>query len=260
MQGPLFRFLWGAFSWVLELLADVVRKFSCGRLSSLCRPPRGLRAQAVGRSEVVLRWVADLPGNIFHEENYECGWRVEASGSSSPSGTGTSEKRILWKRRPLDELYCDDQHKPVFGGGGGCRECVALLDGLPEGARLRIRVRSINCFGPSDWAKEEIEVDTASLGKGPGACGPTKGRSRVVARTGADLCLRCRESRPAGKTPAAYAEVACRPLFGGGCHHGPFCARCCDAMGAQVVPSCVCRALIGSWRDTPPPPLSNGCS
>ncbi|CAE7695797.1 unnamed protein product [Symbiodinium sp. CCMP2456] len=58
---------------------------------------------------------------------------------------------------------------------------------------------------------------------------------------------RCRVPQTAGS--AFYAEVLHRPVTVQGCTHGPFCARCRRSVSAQVLPFCVCRALVSTWRE-----------
>ncbi|OLP77867.1 hypothetical protein AK812_SmicGene42021 [Symbiodinium microadriaticum] len=68
------------------------------------------------------------------------------------------------------------------------------------------------------------------------------GRSSAEAR-----CVQCRVPQTAGG--AFYAEVLHRPVTVQGCTHGPFCARCRRSVSAQVLPFCVCRALVSAWRE-----------
>eukprot|EP00439_Symbiodinium_sp_Y106_P043214 s3954_g5.t1 len=68
------------------------------------------------------------------------------------------------------------------------------------------------------------------------------GRSSAEAR-----CVQCRVPQTAGA--AFYAEVLHRPVTVQGCTHGPFCARCRRSVSAQVLPFCVCRALVSTWRE-----------
>lgn len=86
-----------------------------------------------------------------------------------------------------------------------------------------------------------------------GANGGTPVRHRTqaaaaAARSGAPPCAQCRLHQPANCT-AAYGGVVCRSVFSPECQHGPFCARCRRSIAGQCLPSCVCRALIGEWRE-----------
>lgn len=246
-QGPIFK-----------CLAAVLRKCSFGLLASRCRPPHSLQAEALGRGRLLLQWTAVPPegGNIFHEEQYHCAWSRLAGAGAGDDDRGPGS-RSGWQLRPLAARRCDEVLSDSCGGcsrgGHGSDRFVALLDELPRDGCVRIRLCAINSRGQSTWSKEEIEVDMdpTSDSAGVGRTG-----SRVVPPGGA--CLRCRSPavRPEGSTNGnaggAYAEVVCRPLFSDGCPHGPFCKRCRSAIGNQAVPSCVCRALIGSWREGPP--------
>ncbi|CAE8615000.1 unnamed protein product [Polarella glacialis] len=67
-------------------------------------------------------------------------------------------------------------------------------------------------------------------------------------RLRATPCAQCRRPQT-GPGNAAYGKVIYRPVFEPGCQHGPFCERCKRAIAARVLPSCVCRALVESWRE-----------
>jgi len=66
------------------------------------------------------------------------------------------------------------------------------------------------------------------------------------------LCTQCRAPVAATGT-ASYADVLHRPVFVPNCKHGPFCSRCRSSISSRVLPSCVCRALVDTWRETPWP-------
>eukprot|EP00927_Polykrikos_kofoidii_P050702 TRINITY_DN44597_c0_g1_i1.p1 TRINITY_DN44597_c0_g1~~TRINITY_DN44597_c0_g1_i1.p1 ORF type:complete len:533 (-),score=78.85 TRINITY_DN44597_c0_g1_i1:97-1695(-) len=64
-------------------------------------------------------------------------------------------------------------------------------------------------------------------------------------------CLQCRRPQPLDSS-ARSAVVLRRSLFAPECDHGPFCQRCRCRVASQVLPTCVCRALIIDWL--PPAP------
>eukprot|EP00931_Biecheleriopsis_adriatica_P011395 TRINITY_DN11248_c0_g1_i1.p1 TRINITY_DN11248_c0_g1~~TRINITY_DN11248_c0_g1_i1.p1 ORF type:complete len:201 (+),score=30.23 TRINITY_DN11248_c0_g1_i1:20-622(+) len=66
---------------------------------------------------------------------------------------------------------------------------------------------------------------------------------------GTSRCVQCRTPQPTACT-AAYAEVAHRPIAMPQCDHGPYCPRCRRSVAGQVLPFCVCRALVDHWRET----------
>lgn len=61
-------------------------------------------------------------------------------------------------------------------------------------------------------------------------------------------CLQCRKLQRA-QCRAAYADVIHRPVIVQECVHGPFCPRCRRSIATQVLPLCVCHALVDSWHD-----------
>jgi len=69
-----------------------------------------------------------------------------------------------------------------------------------------------------------------------------------AAAGGSQPCVQCLKQQPS-ICRAAYADVVCRPLLSPGCAHGPFCPRCQQAIATRVLPACVCRALVSSWRE-----------
>mmetsp|Transcript_72396 Transcript_72396/g.159928 ORF Transcript_72396/g.159928 Transcript_72396/m.159928 type:complete len:208 (-) Transcript_72396:44-667(-) len=63
-------------------------------------------------------------------------------------------------------------------------------------------------------------------------------------------CVQCQKII----TGTAYtAQVVHRPVTVKGCLHGPFCARCKRSVARQVLPFCVCRALVDNWQETTVP-------
>jgi len=225
MQGPFFKF----FAWIL-------RKLSCGYLSSNCKPPHSLRAVIGGGRayEVALCWVPrPVTDNPFHEESYICSW--------CPVLDGVVTER--WR----EELITENG----FGEEGGKR-WGAFLTGLPRNACVRVRMCSVNRRGRSAWSTEELEITPPSPGR-PASARPMGHKEILLDGDGGKSdsrvhCLQCRSPQPASGM-VAYGDAICRPLFLEGCEHGPFCARCRRSMSAQVLPSCICHALIGSWRE-----------
>lgn len=222
-QGPVFKF------FVL-----CARRCCRGHLSSPCQPPHSFRAQAVSESDLVLSWTARAPpGNPFHEELYVCAWRLAEDAGEAP---------VQWQEHETPAKdYCSDEPD-------GQRWTV-LLENLPEGVSLRLRVCAENRQGRGDWSEEiEIEMPTEQVAVGAHRRGvKVLARSRVVAN-GGRLCIQCRRMQPPSK-PVAYANVECTSIFMKECPHGPFCARCRRAISSQVLSSCVCRGLIGTWRE-----------
>mmetsp|Transcript_16378 Transcript_16378/g.34222 ORF Transcript_16378/g.34222 Transcript_16378/m.34222 type:complete len:278 (-) Transcript_16378:32-865(-) len=223
VQGPLFK-----------LFVLCARRCCRGHLSSLCSSPHSLRAQAVSESDLVLCWVArSPPSNPFHEEHYVCAWCLAEDAGEAP---------VRWhEHETLEADNCGDDPD------GGRR--AALLERLPEGVQLRLRVCAQNRHGRGDWSEEvEIEMPTEQAAMGARHHGAkVLARSRVVASSGR-RCLQCQRAQPLSK-PVAYASVECPPIFSRECPHGPFCARCRKAVSAQVLPACICRGLIGTWRE-----------
>merc|ERR1740129_2606877 len=222
MQGPCFK-----------LLVFCAKRCSRGYLSSPCRPPHSLKAQAISGGQLVLCWTARHPtSNPFHEEWFVCAWRLASDSTEDP---------VSWHEWLVEENGNEEAEGDRW---------MSFAKGLPPGACIRLRVCAVNRYGRGDWSKEEIEIDLpaghreAGGGRGLGQA-PT--RSRTVA-CGDRLCLQCRTPQPA-RCSVAYADVVCRPLFARDCPHGPFCARCRQLISAQVLPSCICRALIGAWRE-----------
>lgn len=270
LQGPIFKFF-----------ACGVRKVTGGLFSSRCRPPSALIAKAIGQGAVLVRWRARAPAlNPFHEERYVCAWRRIADGRGASTvagggdpcgaagGGGACEGDVEWQLRVVTENLCRrDAFMDTLGWG-------VILEGLPDAGILRLRVRAENRWGRSAWATEELEVDMsrrqgdASEGvvtNGPfhRDCGigsgrssfPGRSRSSALASRGAGAggrpCLRCRapQATSGASCVGLYADVVSRPLFGKECPHGPFCPRCRHRVSVQTLPSCVCRALVGTWRD-----------
>lgn len=236
LDGPLFR-----------LFAHCLRRCCCGRLASPCRAPHTLRAQAVGRSELVLWWMDQLGAhNPFHDEAYICAWCLAADCVPKLDSTSSAEKLAVWREVRPQESSLDDSEGSSHGDG---RRHTALLEGLPAGASLRLRVCAVNRWGRSAWSKDEIQVDLPQqeqVTQWQAARGV--GRSRVVT-SGLLVCLQCRTPQQP-ESVLSYAELVCRPAVGDrDCPHGPFCSRCRSGISAQVLPSCVCRGLIDTWRE-----------
>lgn len=231
----------------VRFLALCLGRCCCGRLASPCRVPHSLRAQALGCAEIVLWWTAQLPpANPFHEEAYLCSWCRSSESVAQPGGSQDAE--ALWSEARLEDLGLETE-----GRGGARRQ--ALLQGLPPRATLRLRLCAVNRLGRSAWSKEEIELALPAeerLTEWQAAGG--LGRSRAAG--GEHLCLQCRSPQrgPGGQQcEVAYARVLCRPVLGPrGCPHGPFCALCRRRVSAQVLPLCVCRALIEAWHEAGP--------
>lgn len=225
MQGPFFK-----------LFAFILRKVSCGFLSSSCKPPHSLRAGFGGsRSyEVALCWTPrPASGNPFHEESYICSWCPMLDGAV----TG----------RWAEEFITENG----FGEDGG-RRWGALLTGLPRNATVRLRMCSVNRRGRSAWSSEELEITPPSAGR-PASARPVGHRQVSTDADGGKSdsrvrCLQCRAPQPASEK-VSYGDAICRPIFIEGCKHGPFCARCRRSISSQVLPSCVCHAMIGNWRE-----------
>jgi len=228
LQGPFFQL----FAWCL-------RRYSKGYLSSKCRPPHSLRALAVGDVEAVLQWAPTMQQNPFHEEHYVCAWCPVGEGSST-----TAE---------IDDQYWSEQViLEREEASHGLSRWVAILEGLPIGTRVRARVCAANRWGRSAWCPDELVLDLAPASPQTNSAQPRGNSTRTLGRAtvvtpGSRLCLRCRVQQPALCT-VAYADLVSKPLFGSSCPHGPFCPRCQSRVEAQVLPSCVCRALIGAWR------------
>lgn len=244
---------------LVRLVAWCLRKCCCGRLSSRCRPPHSLRAQAIGRSDLLLWWTSTLPDNPFHDEECICAWRVAPAGTSkdasekekAASKAGPSEEDAAspepdaWKEVPLEGSTFND---PDEGGPTGHRNC-ALIRELPRGATVQLRACAVNRHGRSEWSLEEIEVDLPRAEKRitERQFEQGVGRSRVV--NSGPICVQCRVPQRCKAEGAHFAEVVCKPVSGSqSCKHGPFCERCFKRISAQVLQSCVCRGLIDSWR------------
>lgn len=222
-QGPFFTF--GVFG---------LQKLSCGFLSSRCLPPCALRAKVGSRREVLLCWTPRHPhGNMFHEETYVCSWRVISEDLDEPT---------QWFEQYFDENSFDESDSQ--------RRWGVLLGGLPPSSCLRFRVCAVNRWGRGGWSELELEVDLPGSGRPPGSRTIGGRNEDDTACAGRTYCLQCRCAFPA-RRPANYADVLSRPVFVKGCEHGPFCARCRRSVSRQVLPSCVCHALIGTWREQP---------
>lgn len=252
-------------SLLFRLFAYCSRCLCCGRLSSPCRVPHSLRAQAVTRSDVVLWWTPApvIPRNVFHEEEYLVAWRplkkestTDASENADESAAASREL-AQWTDLVWTEVFMEGV-EPADEEGKGQRR-TALLQDLPEGGAVRVRICAVSRCGRSEWCKEEIEVELLEQEKlTERQMAKGIGRSRLVASDGR-LCIQCRTPQQTG-SPLEFAVVACRPVIGGrDCPHGPFCSRCRRGVGAQVLPSCVCRGLIDTWRE-PTPADSKGLS
>lgn len=71
-----------------------------------------------------------------------------------------------------------------------------------------------------------------------------------------ERCIQCRTT-PQLSLGAAFAEVHHRPVTSQTCQHGPYCPRCRNSVALQVLPFCVCRALVQHWRESPWPTKSS---
>eukprot|EP00927_Polykrikos_kofoidii_P007135 TRINITY_DN12901_c2_g2_i1.p1 TRINITY_DN12901_c2_g2~~TRINITY_DN12901_c2_g2_i1.p1 ORF type:complete len:433 (+),score=71.01 TRINITY_DN12901_c2_g2_i1:78-1301(+) len=285
LQGPVFK-----------AIAFCVRKVSGGLFYSKCRPPVDFQAKVIGRGAVLVRWKSRPPPlNPFHEEYFVCSWLLvaDANGASVVDIGKTHKGSPDWKLRAVtDNLFKRETFVDPL--------CwVSVLEGLPETGILRLRVRAQHCNGHSSWAREEVELDMSRV-QGEGSEGVVKSRpshrsvganastvgggggysvgagytarsrlntlaSRNASGAGGRPCLRCRLPQAVAGSACGglFADVVTRPLFGKECPHGPFCARCRHRVGAQALPSCVCRALVGSWREgeakPSPSPIEANC-
>eukprot|EP00931_Biecheleriopsis_adriatica_P119091 TRINITY_DN94362_c0_g1_i1.p1 TRINITY_DN94362_c0_g1~~TRINITY_DN94362_c0_g1_i1.p1 ORF type:complete len:312 (+),score=62.69 TRINITY_DN94362_c0_g1_i1:44-979(+) len=234
-QGPIIRPLLSGGSWC-------VRACSFGRLASPCLPPHSLRAKAGGPAEVMIVWTGHAQSNPFHEETYLYAWRVV---SEDGEGKGS------WQEEVVEENLCRSQGRiPGVGERWG-----TLVFDLPEDCKVRIRVCAVNRYGRSDWSQEEVEVSTAASVKASSsrarAPATPMARARIVAADGVQTCLQCSRAISAKQSgELRYAVVVCRPIFDPGCRHGPFCSKCHRRLCQQVLPCCICRGLIDSWRET----------
>eukprot|EP00929_Paragymnodinium_shiwhaense_P090909 TRINITY_DN50992_c0_g1_i1.p1 TRINITY_DN50992_c0_g1~~TRINITY_DN50992_c0_g1_i1.p1 ORF type:complete len:246 (+),score=39.62 TRINITY_DN50992_c0_g1_i1:113-850(+) len=61
-------------------------------------------------------------------------------------------------------------------------------------------------------------------------------------------CVQCRRV-PHEACKAFFADTVHRPVLDACCGHGPFCERCRVSVASQVLPFCVCRALVAAWRE-----------
>mmetsp|Transcript_81169 Transcript_81169/g.225914 ORF Transcript_81169/g.225914 Transcript_81169/m.225914 type:complete len:160 (+) Transcript_81169:164-643(+) len=113
--------------------------------------------------------------------------------------------------------------------------------------------------GASQSSDVELLAGTGSL-RPPGSCSgnlAASGGSQDGRRSqsgGGLRCVNCR--RNAGKGPTSFCSVAVRSIFDGAggeplCKHGPFCLRCRSRMDGLTLSTCVCRAVIASWRAGP---------
>lgn len=214
MRGPFF-----------QALVYILRKLSCGLLSSRCQAPQSLRAKVLSTRELAVWWTPQYPKfNPFHEERYICSW-TELNPDESKSGK--------WREQPVEENGFGDSESRRWG---------TLLDGLPRAA-LRVRVCAVNLHGRSQWSDPELEVPGSDRPAGTIIAGE-------VGHLSGPRCLQCRVTLPRQR-PVAHADVTNRPVVARGCRHGPFCARCRQSVSAATLPSCVCHALISSWREQP---------
>ncbi|CAE8600858.1 unnamed protein product [Polarella glacialis] len=237
-RGPVFKLLAGCLQPVLTLLAGCVRACSCGRLSSRCRPPHSLCAKASGPTEVMLIWTPLRLPNAFHDERYVIAWRPH-SDSGEPLD-------LPWTEQLIDSNLYGTAQDGRWG---------TLVDGLPEAACLRVRLCSVNRLGRSKWSHEEVEVITLALLQEDGrpVQRPACARTRMVSAPGIQLCLQCSTPLSAKKCSRTHAKVACRPIFGPDCPHGPFCERCRNRVSEQALPCCVCRGLVDTWVEPAKP-------
>mmetsp|Transcript_39630 Transcript_39630/g.88793 ORF Transcript_39630/g.88793 Transcript_39630/m.88793 type:complete len:287 (-) Transcript_39630:105-965(-) len=209
---------------ILDACKWLLRKMSRGAWASPCLPPHSLRARLGGPKEVLVLWTAHHQANPCHEETYVVAWQ-------------SNGEKPVWQEEAVTENLCEQI-------GGAHDRWGAILD-LPDEAVTRIRVCAVNRLGRGDWSREEIEV-TTTRAKHPGA------RIRLVLAKGVQACANC--SNPMSKKPgeAAYAELVCRSVFEPDCKHGPFCLKCRERVAQKVLPCCVCRGLIQTWRQVPP--------
>mmetsp|Transcript_33184 Transcript_33184/g.91440 ORF Transcript_33184/g.91440 Transcript_33184/m.91440 type:complete len:487 (+) Transcript_33184:49-1509(+) len=70
-------------------------------------------------------------------------------------------------------------------------------------------------------------------------------------------CIQCKVPQAVGCT-AAYVSVLKPSLFARECGHGPFCPKCRRRVARQVLPTCVCRALVTEWCASTPWQVSFG--
>ncbi|CAE7236160.1 unnamed protein product [Symbiodinium natans] len=211
--NPIVRAILDAAYWLL-------RKLSGGRFSSPCLPPHSLRARLGGPTEVLVLWTAHQQPNPLHEETYILSWKVGGGKGSA------------WQEEAITENLCTEI--------GGARDRWGAILDLPEEAVTRIRVCAVNHLGRGEWSHEEVEVTTTRAKPGS--------KIRVVLAKGVRTCTQC--ANPIGKEPGAvaYAQLVCRSVFHPDCKHGPFCPKCRERVAQKVLPCCVCRGLIESWR------------
>eukprot|EP00434_Breviolum_minutum_P041138 symbB.v1.2.036591.t1/scaffold5200.1/size29896/4 len=62
-------------------------------------------------------------------------------------------------------------------------------------------------------------------------------------------CIQC--GRRALERPplAFFGEPVAKSIFNPTCVHGPFCHHCRARVGRCILPACVCRALLESWKE-----------
>jgi len=120
------------------------RRCCCGYLSSRCQAPTALKVTVTGCDEVMLGWAPAVTYNPFHEETYVCAWRR--------AGEVEDEEAASWHEWPvLGEDVLESS---------SAKRWRTFLRGLPQQARVRLRVRAVcRRFGPGPWG-EEVEALT----------------------------------------------------------------------------------------------------
>eukprot|EP00930_Biecheleria_cincta_P007580 TRINITY_DN108807_c0_g1_i1.p1 TRINITY_DN108807_c0_g1~~TRINITY_DN108807_c0_g1_i1.p1 ORF type:complete len:310 (-),score=33.66 TRINITY_DN108807_c0_g1_i1:28-936(-) len=228
VQSPSFRPIVNAGLWC-------IKKLTGGRLASKCLSPHDLRCKASGGTEVMVLWSGRYPSNPFHEQDYICAWRrcPEDGNSTEP-----------WE----EQLITTNTFRASTLSNGNSSERSGAFLELPERSCLRVRVCAVNHHGRSDWSADEVEVRTASRLE------PTRllAKTCIVNAEGTVRCVQCSRAISLKSGAMFQAQVVCRPIFAPGCPHGPFCFKCQARLSAQVLPCCVCRALVDSWQKSSP--------
>jgi hypothetical protein len=136
---------------------------------SKCQAPKTLKAKALNRNEVELKWQPQRPAfNPAHEEEYvlacrEAGketWR-ETQLPKGPENQGYEEVQVK-KKKDYGALAAAVQNPPIR----------FLLGGLRESSSYVFRVCAINSTGRSDWSPEVQLLTLATPNSEQGHFGP----------------------------------------------------------------------------------------
>lgn len=241
--GPFFKLLQKCLKKLFGINGQDSRGIS---LSLTWDAPHSLRAEALSGDELMVWWTA-RPG----QEHFICAWHLVADAprwhESIVTENGCRAKGLRWTT--VLKLH-------------------SLSSESSEGNALRVRIRvcAAHQGGRSSWSEEkELELVANTQEEQSSACNGSLPKAATITDAAAAsagttalqelerhwLCCQCRAPQPKCFL-ASYADVLYRPLFAEGCTHGPYCRRCCRAISDQVLPTCVCRALIGSWREEVP--------